>query len=91
MYGEGKESEILKNKEADGGRGDERQEKKEGWGAAGRRGELGRRWKKASRGEGREGGRPCLDAEFLMGEISTILCRDITSAKAGEGKAWGAT
>lgn len=95
MYGEGKESEILKNKEADGGRGDEKAGEAGGLGssseAAGRRGELGRRWKKASRGEGREGGRPCLDAEFLMGEISTILCRDITSAKAGEGKAWGAT
>lgn len=57
LYGEGKESEILKNKEADGGRGDEKAGEAGGLGssseAAGRRGELGRRWKKASGGEGR--------------------------------------
>lgn len=70
-----------------------RQEKQEGWGAAARPLEEGESWAGGGRkqAEGREGSRPCLDAEFLMGEISTILCRDITSAKAGEGKAWGAT
>lgn len=57
MYGEGKESEILKNKEADGGRGDERQEKKEGWGAAARPLEGGESWAGGGRklAEGREG------------------------------------
>lgn len=60
MYGEGKEAEeneILKNKEADGGRGDEKTGEAGGLEssseAAGRRGELGRRWKEASGGEGR--------------------------------------